>query len=72
MDPLYLDNLPARRRKARMFRLLCAGVTWLGVALLGLLLYQVSVDGLKWLDWQFLSSFPSRFPYKAGIISALV
>jgi len=72
MDPLYLDNLPARRRKARVFRLLCAGVTWLGVALLGLLLYQVSVDGIKWLDWQFLSSFPSRFPYKAGIKSALV
>jgi len=72
MDPMYPDNLPARRRKAKLFRLLCAGVTWLGVALLFLLLYQVSVDGLKWLDWQFLSSFPSRFPYKAGIKSALV
>ena len=37
-----------------------------------LLLYQVSSDGLKWLDWQFLSSFPSRFYYKAGIKSALI
>ena len=71
-NSLYRDNLQARRQKARLFRLLCAGVTWLGVALLCLLLYQVSVDGLKWLDWQFLTSFPSRFPYKAGIKSALV
>ncbi len=67
----YIDNLVARRRKARLFRTLCAGVTWLGVVLLGLLLYQAGVDGIKWLDWQFLSSFPSRFPEKSGIKSAL-
>jgi len=72
MDSLYIDNLKVRRQKAKFFRLLCAGVTWLGVALLGLLLYQVSVDGLKWLDWQFLNSFPSRFPDRAGIKSAVV
>lgn len=66
------DNIASRHRKARLFRLLCAGVTWMGAALLAILLIQVTVDGIKWLDYQFLTSFPSRFPYKAGVKSALV
>jgi len=65
-------HLQRRHRKAKCFQLFCAGVTWLGAALLLVLLYQVSVEGFRWLDWQFISSFPSRFPYKAGIKSALV
>jgi len=28
-------------------------------------------DGLPWLDLQFLTSFPSRFPEQAGILAAL-
>jgi phosphate transport system permease protein len=43
----------------------------MGAALLVILLYQVFSDGLKWLDLQFVSSFPSRFPERAGIKSAL-
>ena len=65
-------NLQRRHRKARLFRLLCASVTWASVLLLAVLLFQVCVTGLGWLDWQFLSSFPSRFPERAGIKSALV
>jgi phosphate transport system permease protein len=65
-------NLQRRHRRARNFRLLCAGVTWASVGLLALLLFQVCVTGLGWLDWQFISSFPSRFPERAGIKSALV
>jgi len=65
-------NLQRRHRKAWLFRLLCASVTWASVLLLAVLLFQVCVTGLGWLDWQFLSSFPSRFPERAGIKSALV
>lgn len=65
-------NLQRRHRRARHFRLLCASVTWASVGLLALLLFQVGVTGLGWLDWQFISSFPSRFPERAGIKSALV
>ncbi len=61
-----------RYRKARLFAYFCAAVTWSGCILLAVLLYQISVDGFKWLDLQFLTSFPSRFPEKAGIKSALV
>src|SRR5690606_25188505 len=65
-------RLRRRHRKAKMFAWLCAGVTWAGVFLLAVLLWDVSVDGFRWLDWQFLDSFPSRFPERAGIKSALV
>lgn len=65
-------NLHRRHRKARLFGYFCAAVTWSSVLLLSVLLFQVCVDGLGWLDWQFISSFPSRFPERAGIKSALV
>lgn len=65
-------NLQKRHFKAKLFAGLCGFVTWAGVLLLAVLLFQVSVDGLAWIDWQFLSSFPSRFPERAGIKSALV
>lgn len=65
-------NLARRHRKAKIFRNVCAGVIWFSVLLLAVLLYQVSVQGFAWIDWQFISSFPSRFPERAGIKSALV
>jgi len=65
-------QLQRRHRKAMFFSMCCATVTWLGTVLLATLLIQVSIEGFKWLDLQFLTSFPSRFPYKAGIKSALV
>lgn len=65
------SNLAWRHRKAAVFKGFCLTVTGLAVVILVVLLYQVSVIGLPWLDGQFLSSFPSRFPEKAGIKSAL-
>ena len=65
-------NLARRHRKAKRFARFCAAITWSGVLLLALLLWQVAVDGFQWLDWQFIDSFPSRFPERAGIKSALV
>ncbi len=67
-----IRNLQKRHRKSRLFRRLCAGITWLSIALLAVLLIRIGMDGIGWLDWQFLNSFPSRFPSRAGIKSALV
>ncbi|MBT4162677.1 MAG: phosphate ABC transporter permease PstA [Gammaproteobacteria bacterium] len=65
------NNLSWRHKKAKLFQSFCLGVTVSAVTLLAILIYQVSMLGLPWLDGQFLSSFPSRFPEKAGIKSAL-
>lgn len=68
----YLTGKLARRKRtAALFARLCWLLTWLAVLVLLVLLYHVSLQGLSWLDWQFLTSFPSRRPIAAGIKSAL-
>lgn len=73
-----IESHPVRRmiarRKAldRFFAL--EGLAVMGLALLVLLalLGQLAFDGLGRLSWRFLTSFPSRFPDQAGILSAWV
>ncbi|MBO6557284.1 MAG: phosphate ABC transporter permease PstA [Pseudomonadales bacterium] len=72
MKDQVVSNLAWRHRKAAAFRYFCIGVTMFAVAILVVLIYQVTSLGMPWLDMQFLESFPSRFPEKAGIKSALV
>ena len=64
--------LAGRYRADRAFRI--AAVTAMSVALgaLAVLLIDTMMDGAARLSWQFLSSFPSRKPAEAGILSALV
>lgn len=61
----------ARANKERLFVTLMTAATASAVLLLGLLIFEVFRQGAPWLDWQFLDSFPSRFPEKAGIKSAI-
>lgn len=66
------SNLRYRQRKAEAFRLFCRFVTWLSIIVLAILLLHITWQGIKWLDWQFLTSFPSRFPARAGVKAALI
>jgi phosphate transport system permease protein len=59
----------ARDIAFRMTLLWCLAAA---VVALGVLLYDVAFDGLKVVSWDFLTSFPSAFPQRAGIQSALV
>ncbi|WP_455245036.1 phosphate ABC transporter permease PstA [Petrachloros mirabilis] len=42
------------------------------LAVLMALLGQLAFDGMSRLSWQFLTSYPSRFPDQAGVLSAWV
>jgi len=53
--------------KGKAFELLCIGATLFGIVSLGALLIYVFYDALGWLDWQFITSSPSRFAEMAGI-----
>jgi phosphate transport system permease protein len=64
-------SLKRRRAKARLFKNACKLLTWLSLLLLALLLIHATREGLPWLDVGFLTEFPSRFPERAGIKSAL-
>ena len=72
MDALKKSaQLARRQRRAKVFAGVCVAVTFGAVGILGVLIWDVTSVGMRWLDAQFLTSFPSRFPEKAGIKSAL-
>lgn len=56
----------------KAFHVLLIAATLFGIVMLVILMKQVVSDGLKYLDFDFLTSMPSRFVKKAGIYSALV
>jgi phosphate transport system permease protein len=60
------------RFRDRLFAL--GGLAILAVACLVLLalLVQLAYDGIGRVSWQFLTSYPSRFPSQAGILSAWI
>jgi phosphate transport system permease protein len=65
----------ASRRRQRLdiaFQGLALGVLVLALAALGALIADVWSDGAGRLDWQFLTSFPSRRASEAGIYHAIV
>jgi len=66
------QRLVQRRRRDHAFALaslaVMIGASLVLLALLGQLLY----DGIGRISWQFLSSYPSRFPSQAGILSAWI
>ncbi len=59
-----------RRLIGLVFKYLCFSAVVLSLFMLVLLLWDILRAGAGWLDWQFLTSFPSRFPASAGIKSA--
>lgn len=65
-------NLRARKFADGLSRVVFLLSTLLGIVALGVLLYRIFSDGIGWLDWDFITSFPSRFPEKAGIAAALM
>ena len=61
-----------RKWSAWLFAALAVSATGFGVLCLGVLLFIVAKDGLGGLDWNFLTSFPSRNPGEAGAKAALM
>lgn len=60
-----------RRRAGIVFATICGMATLVGIVALAVLLTDVVRDGLPWLDGQFLNSFASRIPERAGLKAAL-
>lgn len=68
----FVDNIARRRVYAQVFHVMIAVATLVAMVILSILVFRVTVQGLPWLNWGFLTSFPSRMPRRAGILSALV
>jgi len=69
--PRAPHRLSRRRKLANgVFHAILIGAASFAIVMLVLLLAKVLRDAIGWLDWQFLTSLPSRFAAKAGIKSA--
>ncbi|MBI4267795.1 MAG: phosphate ABC transporter permease PstA [Chloroflexi bacterium] len=70
-NPVFQRHLKVRRIRGSLFSVIFLGTTLFGVLVLMVLIADVLRDGAGWLDWQFLTSYPSRKPEEAGLLSAL-
>jgi phosphate transport system permease protein len=61
-----------RKRQDFFFNIVGIVCTLVGILTLGALLTDLLIDGASRLNWTFLTSFPSRFAERAGILSSWV
>lgn len=71
MAPIFESNISRRRMLGWILEMISLVAVLLAIAMLLTLLVQVFLDGLPYLRPQFFTQFPSRFPDKAGLRSAL-
>lgn len=64
-------QLRIRKLKGLVFLALCLAAVAVALAALATLIVDVARDGLPRLSWDFINSYPSRFPERAGIKAAL-
>jgi phosphate transport system permease protein len=72
MERDFAPVIARRKRQDAVFNVVGILCTLVGILTLGALLFDLLSDGLARLDWTFLTSFPSRFAARAGILSAWV
>lgn len=70
-DQSFSAGLAARHRQGRIFEFVCAASTWFALLALAVLIGGIAWQAFGWLDWQYLTSFDSRFPERAGILAGL-
>jgi phosphate transport system permease protein len=70
-DAQFEQRLARRKRQGQIFAWVALLAILLGIAMLLTLLVDVFLDGWPWLTTRLFTEFPSRFPDKAGLRSAL-
>ena len=65
-------RLAWRKRKSTLFAGLCMAAIAVALGMLAVLLIYIVVQGYGRVEWSFLTSFPSRFPERAGIQAAII
>jgi phosphate transport system permease protein len=68
----FKQIIAKRKRQDFLFNVVGILCTLVGILTLGALLVDLLMDGATRLNWTFLTSFPSRFADRAGILSSWV
>lgn len=67
-----MNRRKLNRTKDKLFQVWGIACTFIGLFLLCIFIGNILIDGLTRIDWQFLTSLPSRKPEKAGIWTAMM
>lgn len=67
-----MNNTVLNRVKDKLFQFWGLAATLLGLVLLAIFIGNIVVEGLARINWDFLTSLPSRKPEKAGIYTAML
>lgn len=67
----FKPDLSGRYGKDKLFAIAAWSATIIAVLVLAWLLLTILIDGLGTLNWNFITSFPSRRAERAGVIAAL-
>ena len=60
------------KKESKLFAILCGMATWSSAVILIVLLSAVVFKAWGWFDWDFLTSYDSRRPQKAGIFAGVI
>ncbi|WP_276497635.1 phosphate ABC transporter permease PstA [Pontibacter litorisediminis] len=67
-----MTNSEKNRLKDKAFQVFGIFCTFIGLVVLAVFLIDIIIEGVQRLDWDFLSSLPSRRASRAGILTAWV
>ena len=67
-----MNNSKINRIKDLIFQYVGIICTFLGLIVLSILLFNIVKEGFLRIDWDFLTSLPSRKADKAGIFTAWI
>lgn len=65
-----MNNSYVNRIKDKLFKFFGVFCTFIGLFALAIFVTLIIMDGGARINWQFLTSLPSRFPERAGILTA--
>lgn len=67
-----MNNLKKNRYKDQAFKALGMLFTFFGISILAILIYNIIRVGFTRINWDFITSLPSRKPEEAGIYTAII
>lgn len=67
-----MNNIQKNRLKDQMFKIWGIGCTLIGLVILFFFIGDILIDGVRRIDWDFITNLPSRKAEKSGIFTALM
>lgn len=67
-----MNSIQKNRLKDKLFKIWGIACTLVGLVLLAIFIGDILIDGIRRIDWDFITNLPSRKAEKSGIYTALM